>query len=40
MVRVCVVKKSLLLLVVSLFGFVGCGSDGGDEVEGRTKNVF
>ena len=40
-VRVCVVKKSLLLLlVVSLFGFVGCGSDGGDEVEGRTKNVF
>ena len=33
-------KSLLLLLVVSLFGFVGCGSDGGDEVEGRTKNVF
>ena len=40
-VRVCVVKKSLLLLlVVSLFGFVGCGSGGGDEAEGRTRNVF
>jgi hypothetical protein len=41
-VIITIVKKSfLLLLVVSLFGIVGCGSDDGDEaVEGRTKNFF